>query len=489
MTRLMSLPLIVSLLAGCVVGPDYRKPDIPLSPQWGNAPKGKAAKTPELSHWWRRLGDQTLNALIEDSVEGNLNVATAKAKIREARASYTQAVSPLFPTLDGSASATRSRSGSRVSSDGALTVARPINNVQAGFDSSWEIDLFGGTRRGIEAAVYGLDAAEEELRATLLTLIGDVASNYVAARGYQARIALARRTAASQRETEALTRSKFDAGSASAVDVANATGLAATTEANIPALETSYAQAVHRLSVLTGREPSALANVMKRSMPIPAPRLPLPTGIPADILLTRPDVRLAERQYAQSTARIGQATANLYPSISLTGSVSSSGTQVGDLAKNSSISWAFGPSLSVPIFRGGELQAAVEVTEAQRDQTYIAYRSSVLNALEEVENAIVALAQERARSGKLAVAATSYRQAARLSRTLYQSGSSSFLDVLDTERSLFSAETALIESRVAITTDYIALNKALGGGWNGVINASKPEIIDRNTGPHIAQTQ
>ena len=487
--RMLSLPVIVISLAGCVVGPDYRKPEIPLSSHWGNTPKGKTSKTPELSNWWRRLGDQTLNVLIEDAVEGNLDVANAKAKIREARASYTQAVAPLFPSLDGSASAARSRNGSHISNEGVITVARPFNSLQAGFDSSWEIDLFGGTRRGIEAAVYGMDAAEEELRATLLTLIGDVAVNYVEARGYQARIALAQRTAASQRETAALTRTKFDAGSASAVDVANATGLVSTTEANIPALETSYAQAVHRLGVLTGREPTALAGRLKRSAPIPSPRFPLPTGVPADILLTRPDVRLAERQFAQATARIGQAEANLYPSISLTGSISTSGARVGDLAKNSSVSWSFGPSLSIPIFRGGELKAAVEITEAQRDQSYIAYRSSVLSALEDVENSIVALSQERIRNGKLTIAATAYRQAASLSHTLYQTGSSSFLDVLDAERSLFSAETSLIDSRVSIVTDYIALNKALGGGWNGAINTSKPEIVDRNTGPHISQTE
>lgn len=226
---------------------------------------------------------------------------------------------------------------------------------------------------------------------------------------------------------------------------------------------------------------------MKRVAPIPTPRFPMATGVPADVLLSRPDVRLAERQLAQYTAKIGQAEAARYPSVSLTGSVSTSGLKLGDLAQGSSIGWSFGPTLTVPIFNGGQLKAAVEVSEAQRDQYFLAYRASVLTALEDVENAIVSLAQERIKTGKLAASASSYREAASLARSLYQSGSSSFLDVLDAERSLYSAEDALIESRVAIATDYVSLNKALGGGWDGLVDASKPAVVDTNTGPHLAQ--
>ena len=475
--RLALLLALTTALGGCVVvGPDYHKPSLSLPTKWGSGAASNPSKPPELSQWWRRLGDPMLDELVDEAVAGNLDVASAKANIREARASYRQTVGALFPSASGSAGADRGKSGGYISSQ-----------FQAGLDASWELDLFGGNKRAVEAARYGMDAAEEELRATLLTLIGDVATNYVSARGYQARIALAKRTAASQRETAAITRNKFEAGGATAADVATAEGQASSTEAGIPSLEAAYAETVHRLSVLTGRAPSALVDRMKTPKPVPAPRLPIPTGIPADVLTARPDVRLAEAQYASATAKIGQAEAARYPSASLTGNIATRGAKLGDLGKGSSISWSFGPSLTVPIFNAGQLKAAVEGTQAQRDQSFIAYQAAVLSALEDVENAIVALAQERIRSGKLASAARSYGEANSLARSLFQAGSSSFLDVLTAERSLYSASDARIESQVAIATDYIALNKALGGGWDGAIDSSRPVIVDKRTGPHLAR--
>lgn len=470
--------VMATLLSGCVVGPDYQKPFLALPAAWSNAGKAAPSRPPELVEWWRRLNDPLLNELVTEAVAGNLDVAASKAKIREARASHRQSVGALFPSVTGSGSATRNKSAATTSGSGDT-----YSQFQAGFDANWEIDLFGANRRAVEAARYGMDAAEEEMRATLLTLIGDVAAYYVEARGYQARIALARRTTVSQNESAALTRTKLEAGAASAVDVANASGQAASTAATIPELESAYAQTVHRLSVLTGRAPAVLADRLKKHTPIPRPKMPIPTGIPADILLTRPDVRMAERQYAQATAKIGQAEAARYPSVSLTGDIATSGLNVGDLGKSSSISWSFGPTLTVPIFNAGQLAAAVEVARAQRDQYFIAYRASVLTALEDVENAIVALAQERIRNGRLASSVARYREAVTLSRSLYEAGSTSFLDLLTAERSLYTAEDSLIQSRVSITTNYIALNKALGGGWSGYVDVSKPEIVDAETGP------
>ncbi len=472
-------------LAGCMVGPNYQKPSIATPAKWTDVGKDVTGEKPQLSAWWTRLGDPMLDALVNEAVAGNLDVASAKARVREARATYRQAGGTLLPSVTGNASATRAANGGNVSDSGQIEISGPFNTVQAGFDASWEIDLFGANRRGIEAARAGSDAADEDLRATLVTLIGDVTSNYVAARGYQARVDLARRTAASQRETAALTRSKLEAGSASAVDVANATGQAASTEAEIPTLETAYAESVHRLSILTGQAPTALSASMRRTKSIPVPKLPLAAGIPADVIASRPDVRMAERQLAQYTAKLGQATANRYPSVSLTGSVSSSGVRVGDLAKHSSVSWSFGPTVTVPVFEGGQLRAAEDIAAAQRDQYFIAYHGAVLTAMEDVENAVVALSQERLRRAKLATATDNYRQAATLSRALYQSGATSFLDVLDAERSLYSVEDSLLQSRVAIATDYIALNKALGGGWDGVVDASKPAVKDGYTGPRV----
>ncbi|WFP73710.1 efflux transporter outer membrane subunit [Mesorhizobium sp. WSM4906] len=471
------------LLSGCVVGPDYRTPLLVVPATWSDWKATKPAKPAQLSLWWRKLRDPELNQLVEEAVADNLDVATAKAKIREARASYRQSAGTLFPSVDGSASATRNKVAATTSGG---TASETYDQYQAGFDASWELDLFGANHRSVEAARYGLDASQESLRSTLLTLIGDVASNYVQARGYQTRIALARRSAASQRQTAELTRTMALAGTATAADVAKAMGQASSTEADVPTLEANYAEAVHRLSVLTGRPPAALVERLKRPTSIPAPRLPIPTGIPADILLTRPDVRMAERQYAQYTAKIGQAEAARYPSVSLTGDISTTALKLGDLGRNSTIGWSFGPTLSVPLFNAGQLQAAVEIAKAQRDQYFIAYKAAVLTALEDVENATVSLSQERIRNGKLASSAKSYGDAARLERTLYKAGETSLLDVLDAERSLYTAEDTLLQSRVSLATDYIALNKALGGGWDGTIDSAKPEVVDVGAGPRLA---
>ncbi|TPN42955.1 efflux transporter outer membrane subunit [Mesorhizobium sp. B1-1-9] len=476
------VPMITAvLLAGCVVGPDYRTPILAMPANWSGERPTKSVQPAQLSRWWQRLRDPQLDTLVEEAVAGNLDVATAKAKIREARASYRQTAATLLPSVDGSGSVTRNKSADTTTGSNAT-----YTEYQAGFDASWELDLFGANRRGVEAARYGVDASEQELRSTLLTLVGDVASTYTQARGYQARIALARRSAVSQRQTAALTRTMALAGSATAADVAKAMGQAASTEASVPTLEASYAEAVHRLSVLTGRPPAALSERLKRSKPIPSPRLPMPTGIPADILLSRPDVLMAERQYAQYTAKVGQAEAARYPSVSLTGNISTAALNLGDLGKNSSIGWSFGPTLSVPLFNAGQLQAAADVARAQRDQYFIAYRASVLTALEDVENALVLMAQERIRIGKLASSAKSYGEAASLEGTLYKAGETSLLDVLDAQRSLYSAEDSLLQSRVLLATNYIALNKALGGGWDGTVDSGRPEIVDVKTGPRLA---
>lgn len=484
--RLIGALSLALALGACAVGPDYMPPSLVLPAKFGAADQASTSAKPQLSRWWARFNDPLLNSLIEEAVQGNLDVATAKARVREARATYRQTVGTLFPTIRNTDSATRQKSTSKASGGSDASSSQTVDQFQAGLDASWEIDLFGKNQRGAEAARYGVEATDEQLRLALLTLVGDVASNYVQARGYQARIALAQRTAAAQRETGQLTLTRFEAGAASAVDVANSTGQTSSTEAAIPSLEVAYAATVHRLSVLTGRAPGDLTERMKRVGPIPRPKLPIPAGIPADILSSRPDVRQAERLLAQSTARIGQAEAARYPTVSLNGNISTTGLKVGDLAKNSSIGWSFGPTLNVPLFNGGQLNAAVEVAQAQRDQSFVGYRAAVLRALEEVENALVATAQERIRYHRLAVSAEAYRQAATLSRSLYQGGSIDFLRVLDAERSLYSAEDALVASRITLATNYIALNKALGGGWDGTVDASKPEIINADMGPRLA---
>jgi outer membrane protein, multidrug efflux system len=474
-------PVILSLfLSACVVGPDYQAPALNVPAVWKEAAKTNSVIEPSMVQpgaWWRQLGDPILDELIADASTGSLDVATARAKVREARGVARQAGAARYPALSGSAAFKRSGGGigAAGSTDSAglatsslSSVNTPTSIYQAGFDASWELDLFGANRRAAEVARYGLDAAAWNLRAVQLSLIGEVATYYVTARGYQARLELARNTATSQQETARLTRIRLEAGAASALDAANAEGLAQTTLSAIPELETAYVQTVAALAVVSGKTPDALVGRMAERRPIPIPKLPIPAGVPADVLLARPDVRLAERQYAQYTARVGQAQAARYPSVSLTGSILTSGAQFGDLGSRSTIGWSIGPSLSIPLFNAGRLKAAVEIADAQREQYFIAYNASVLAALKDVENASVALSRETSRVKTLRASAAAYQQAAQLARTLYDAGSTGFLDTLTAERSLFSSQDALIQSQVLIANDYIALNKALGGGWDGV---------------------
>lgn len=466
-----SVPLLLCtlLLAGCAVGPDYVRPaGKPMPAQWTQAREVNTADALSLSRWWERLNDPVLDDLVNQAIVANTNVASATAKVREARASYTQATGKYLPSIGISGAATRS------SQVGNTQDRLYTNQYQAGFDASWEIDLFGGNRRNAEAAGYGVAAAEEDLRNTLLTLIGDVAQYYTDLRGYQARLALAMETAHLQRQNADLTRTKYEAGVVSGVDMANAAGQASSAEAAIQPLRTSVMASLNRLSILLGTPPGTLNTRLEAPAAIPVPILPMPAGIPANILTTRPDIRAAERRYAQATARVGVAEAARYPAISLTGRLSTSALQAGDLGKGSTIGWSFGPSISVPVFRGGQLKAAADAAEAQRDQSLATYQGTVLSALEEVENTIVALSHEQQRQASLTESVNQYRKAATLSRERYKIGSISFLEVLTTERSLYAAEDPLIQSQVNITRHYIALNKALGGGWDGDIRMDKP---------------
>lgn len=451
-----------AILSGCVVSEDYHEPDLTVPVMWNATKKRHSPSSANLATWWNQLNDPLLNDFISEAINGNLDMQTAAAKVREARASYRQQRGDLFPSVDGTASIARSKSAAVE----AGTPAMISTQYQAGFDASWELDIFGGNKRAVEAARYGEQAAEEGLRDTLVTLIGDIASNYVQARQYQTLLQLAQQSAASQRKTASLTRVQLAGGEATAVDSAKADAQASSTEADIPTYRISYAEAINRLGVLLNQPSASIETRMASMRPIPSAKMDVSVGIPADILTSRPDIREAERRYAQYYAKVGQAEANRYPAISLTGDIASSAASIGDIGKNSTIGWSIGPTLSVPLFNGGKLEEALNVAKAQRDQYFIAYEASVTGAMEEVENAIVSLTQSRLKTAKLASAVVSYRNAASLSHKLQLAGAIDFFDVLDAERSLYSAELLLINSRAATVTYYITLNKALGGGWS-----------------------
>ncbi|WP_039760698.1 efflux transporter outer membrane subunit [Bartonella queenslandensis] len=470
-SRLLSSVVLCFLLSGCMVGPNYHKTSFSVPARWGQQSAQISGHSIALAGWWRSLNDPVLNTLMDQAISGNNDVAVAKARIREARASLGQVVGSLLPSASNTISGTRSGSGQ----------SDPLNQYRSGFDASWELDFFGGHKRGVEAARYGLEAVVEDMRATMVILLGEVATNYVQMRGWQQKLLIVRQIAAAQRKTYELMCAKLAAGDISELDVSNAKAQMANTEADIFQMEANVAMSMHRLSVLTGHVPTALKDFLQKNakhVKIPQPQWPIPAGIPADILLTRPDLRRAERQYAQATARIGQREAERYPSLTLTGNISTAATAMDQLWKSSTIGWSFGPNLRFPFFNGGQIMASVEMARAQRDQAFITYRAAVLKALEDVENALVRLTKEHQRLEKLVVANKAFLHSLQLSRSLFENGNTSFLELLNADRSYYSAQMALKDSRIALATQYIALMKALGGGWDGVVDVSRSEVVD-----------
>jgi NodT family efflux transporter outer membrane factor (OMF) lipoprotein len=339
------------------------------------------------------------------------------------------------------------------------------NLFSLGFDASWELDVFGGIRRSVEAAEADLAAAQEDRRDVLVSLLGEVGRDWVEARGTLRRLVIARGALASQGDTANLTRARRDAGMASDLDVARAEALVSGTEATIPQLEAEFARATHALDVLLGRPPGAAQALLTGADNVPPPPPQVPVGLPSELLRRRPDVRRAERELAAAAARIGVAQAAEYPTFSLTGTAKLQSTETGTLFDAGSKTWSLGAGLDWPILQGGKLSAEVEAADARTEQALHAWEQTVLVALQESHDALVSYGREQERRASLAKAATSQRQAADLARQRHAAGLSDFLDVLDAERNELSAEDALAQSEVLLSSDAVALYKALGGGW------------------------
>ncbi len=473
---LLSLGLSVFCLvtlAGCMVGPNYRPPVTAVPENWNGqevvtpAHPSKTAPNPvALVEWWNTFKDPTLSSLVEMAIRSNLDLRQAEARIRQARATRGVAGAPLWPEVDASALYQRSQGSSEVGVGGAIATAGGLRNLwQVGLDATWELDIFGGTRRNLEAAGADLRAAVEDRRDVLVTLVGDVGNNYVNLRGFQQQIAIARQNLKAQRHTAKIIRKRFEAGFVGALDVANADAQVATTEAQIPVLESSARAAIYSLGVLLGREPAALEKDLIREAPIPPTPPEIPVGLPSDLLRRRPDIRRAEAQLHAATARIGVATADLFPKFNLAGSF---GFSAGDLARVGGLSskfWSWGPTVTWPVFAGGRIYWNIKVQDALQEQALAAYGKTVLTALKDVETALVAYAKEQEHRKSLSEAVTNNRRAVDLATKLYLVGKTDFLNVLTAQRSLYTSEDALVQSTRTVDTNLIALYKALGGGW------------------------
>lgn len=466
--------LLCFLAAGCSVGPDYRRPETAAPAVWQEAQQGGIdTQAAELAEWWKEFKDPVLDGLVERAVKNNLDLRIAEARVREERASLAATSAGLWPTLDVSGSYSRNRaSQNAVGSPTQGAVVAPIggrqleqNFFKTGFDSRWEIDVFGGTRRQIEAGEAILQASIEERRGVLVTLLGDVARNYIDLRGLQRRLAVAQENLRAQQDTLGLTKVRFDAGLASDFEVAQSEGEVNTTAAQIPALQSALKQAAYRLDVLLGTQPGTSWDELAKTAPIPALPPQAHVGLPADLLRRRPDIRSAERQLAAATAQVGAATADLYPRFSLLGNIGLQSVSASDWFSAQSRFWSIGPTISWPVFDAGRIRATIEIRNAQQEQALGQYEKSVLTAFEDVENALVNYGNEQTRYRSLLEAAAANRRALQMANDLYIQGLVPFLNVLDAQRTLYATESDLAQSEANMASNLVALYKALGGGW------------------------
>lgn len=497
-TRLwwLAVAMTVAMVAtACTVGPDYKQPDMPMPEQFSELGSATQPTTQSVTRpttqpisadqppadyqaWWTTFNDAKLNSLIDRAVAGNLDITAALNRILEARAQRGVVASGLFPQIDANGSYTYSRFSSNIPGLSAISGAFNGSGAapgapaltyglwQSGLDATWEIDIFGGTRRGIEAATYNLQASVDDLRDVQITLLAEVAVDYIELRGAQFQLDIAQHNLASQQQTLALTRSRAEGGLIPYLNVAQQEAQVATTAATIPSFETEIRQSIHHLSILLGVDPGALSGELSAAGPIPVGPTSVPPGIPSELLRRRPDVRRAERQLAAATAQIGVATADLFPKFSVTGALGTEAGTFKQLFDYSSRFYNIAPGVTWDIFDAGKVDSNIKVQNARQAEALAAYRKAVLQSMSDVDDALVACNREQVRLQALRDAVAANERSVELSTELFEKGSTDFLSVLDAQRDLFAAQTSMAQSEQQVSADFVALYKALGGGWS-----------------------
>jgi multidrug efflux system outer membrane protein len=471
-------------LAGCMVGPNPRTPTVRVPHGWNSAlapgaspiavptSQASAATTAPLDvvSYWQKFNDPELNSLIDRAVKQNLSVKYATAQIRAARATRGLSASAFFPNLSTAGSYKRSFSGQQSTVTSGAVIGRsnnPTDFFQYGLDASWELDVFGGQRRTIQGADLFVTAELWNRREVLITLLAEVATDYVTLRGYQEQIAIARQNLESQQRTADLTRRRQRGGFQTGLDVANADAAAYSTLSAIAPLEQEAQQTIYALSLLLSVPPATLQSELSPSAPIPIIPPEVPIGLPSTLLRRRPDVRNAEFLMQEQTAQVGAAIANLYPSFSLTGSGGTQGNRFGNLGEFSTRFWNFGPSINWPILDFGSVRSGIELQNAHEEEALYTWQATVIQSLTDVENALVAYTKEQQHRQALSAAVIANKKAVELSTLLYSNGQTDFLNVLVAEQSLFNSQNSLVMSNTTLATNLVALYKALGGGWEG----------------------
>lgn len=477
-------------LSGCTLGPDFKKPQWAAPTSWFSGPK-EAVKQPESvavaepinPDWWTLFGDPVLTGLERRVAAENLDVKTAGIRLAESRAQLGVAKASQLPTLDGNASYVRQQpsnqgifitiptaagaNGAIGNTTGGVQSAglQPFDIWQGGFDASWEVDFWGRVRRSIESASALADASNEAKRTVLLSSLAEVAHDYIELRGVQTQLQIARDNVRTARQSLGLTQQRAAGGVTTDLDVSNASAQLRTTLAQIPSLEQQEAQLINALSLLLGQPPNALRADLQTAKPVPPVPPRVPVGLPSELARRRPDIRLAEAQLHSATADIGVAKANFYPTLTLTGSFGLQSLQFNHAFDLNANQYAVGPGLTIPLFEGGRLRATLHLREAQQQEAALNYQKTVLQAWHDVDNALTAYQAEQARRDELTQAVADNRRALGLAQDRYQQGVSDFLTVLVAQSSLLGAQLQLAESTTAVSSDLVALYKALGGGW------------------------
>jgi multidrug efflux system outer membrane protein len=453
-----------ALLNGCAVGPDYKLPST-------ETPKTFArADSPEFSihgvevNWWTLFKDKQLNTLVDQTIQHNFSLRAARANILEARALYLQTVLNLAPIVTSHANYTDQKR-----SVGALNnlsyAPRALKLYNVGFDALWELDIFGRVRRSVEASNDEVEIQEATLRDLSVSLIAEVARNYFELRGLQNQLAVALKNTENQTKTLEITRIRLEGGRGTELDTSRATAQLDSTRAIIPPLEAGIYRAIHRLSVLTGQLPDTLTKTLLISAPLPKIPEIIQIGNPAELLRRRPDIRIAERSLAAATASIGVATADLFPRVTFVGTIALEASMLSAVGAKGSDSYLLGPRISWAAFDLGHVYARIKAANANAESSLAQYQQTVLNALEETENALENYNRERARQALLFSAAQASVRAEELAQLRFNEGVSDFLTVLDTELRLLDDQDKLAQSETTTATALAAVYKALGGGW------------------------
>ncbi|KRB40190.1 efflux transporter outer membrane subunit [Phenylobacterium sp. Root700] len=459
--RLTASALFALSLAACAVGPNYKTPGTAPAVFHNADPAAFIAANPEAA-WWRQFEDPVLDQLVTRALSSNLDLKVAVARVAEARALFTDQRLDQLPRVGVAGGATQSRQQQPGSGEARVET----ESYQLGFDAAWELDLFGRVRRGVEAAGADADAARADLRDVQVSVAAEVARNYFELRGAQARLGVARRNLDTQRDTVRITQARFDVGGADPIDILSAKARLSATESTIPTLITRERQAAYRLAVLVGERPGALDDLLTAGEGRSAPfAKALPIGEAGELLRRRPDIQAAERRLAAQTARVGVATADLFPRVRVTGFVGFLAGDLSSLGEGASKAWSVAPSVTWPGLDLGGARARLRAQQARGDASLALYDQTVLRALEDVENALVSYGQRQSQLRSLTDQAAASRRAAELARVRYKEGGLDFLVLLDAERTLLAAEDAVSVAETGVNTDVAAVYKALGGGW------------------------